>query len=197
MKNNEDDLSGLWLDAKSNLDGKIPNPDFLIARAEKNRHESFMSHVWTIVILATTLLAISAFFFQVVDFQEPLSRIGSVTMMLVLVTRILIEILSGYRLFSIDLSQPVLAATDSALKYHGLRKHIQGPVSLIIVLLYTVGFYMLTPEFSKHLSFPMLLLIDGSYIVGAVLLTWQIRRGIRREMEALEELVDTKMKMMS
>jgi hypothetical protein len=65
---------------------------------------------------------------------------------------------------------------------------IHGPVTISILLLYTIGFYMLTPEFSRYFSLPVMILIDVSYIAGAAIVGIAIRHGIAKEMTILNAI---------
>ena len=104
--------------------------------------------------------------------------------------RILIELFSIYLSTKIDLSAAAMKTNHDWLKFYQFRKRIHGPVTLIIIVLYTIGFYMLTPEFSLHFSFPVMILIDLSYIIGAIIFTWFIRNAIRKEMKYLAAVLD-------
>jgi uncharacterized membrane protein YqjE len=66
---------------------------------------------------------------------------------------------------------------------------MNGPVTVSIVILYSIGFYLLTPEFSLYFSTAMMVLIDLSYILAAVIFIWSIRKAVKKEMTILNEVI--------
>jgi len=61
---------------------------------------------------------------------------------------------------------------------------------MIIFGLYFVGFYMLTPEFSRYISMGWLIAMDVSALLVAAILIIFIRKGIRQELRDLEKMVE-------
>jgi hypothetical protein len=59
---------------------------------------------------------------------------------------------------------------------------MNGPVTVSIVILYSIGFYLLTPEFSLYFSTSMMVLIDLSYIIAAVIFISSIMKAVKKEM---------------
>ena len=135
-----------------------------------------------------TLVGISAYFNYVAKFNQTISHIGTGLMLGGLVLRIIIELFSIYLSANIDLSETAMKTNNASLTYFRFRKRINGPVTIAIIVLYTIGFYMLTPEFSLYFRTPLLIMIDLSYIVGAVIFTWFIRNAIKKEMNILNEV---------
>jgi hypothetical protein len=66
---------------------------------------------------------------------------------------------------------------------------INGSVTLVIIIFYSLGFYMLTPAFSQIFSRPVLVLIDLSYILIAFIFIGFVRKTIKKEMIILQEIV--------
>ena len=109
-----------------------------------------------------------------------------------LALRIVIELYSIYLSLHIDFSETTLKTNNASLAYFRFRKNINGPVTITIVVLYSIGFYMLTPEFSLYFSTPMLVMINLSYILAAVIFIFFIRKGIKKEMNNLNEILRIK-----
>ena len=192
MNGDLDDIKRSWQSAKTNLKAATGSVDTIISQAEKKKQRSVYFQYGNIAILAATLTMITAFFYFVAPVQDALSLVGKWLMIGGLAVRILIEFYSIFKSAQVDLADDALRSVDTTLNYYKFRKRIHGPVTFTIVALYTVGFYILTPEFSRYIELPWLILIDASYVVGAVFLVWQIRKGIRREMRSLEDMVALK-----
>ncbi len=195
MNDDLDDLKKTWQQAKQDMESQTQSTEQIIALAKRNMRSTLYFHYGNIAILTITLIALYFFFYHLIYLQEMLSKIGIALMLGGLVLRIAIEVFSVATSLKIDLSDHALKNTDDTLAFYRFRKNIHGPVTIAIVGMYTLGFYLLTPEFSKHLALGWMVLIDSSYVVGAVILIWQIRKGIRREMENLSEILSLKTEM--
>lgn len=189
MSEPNSELRQLWQAAKQTTKPSSSDAKALIVRARAHQKRTRNFHLSNIIILLTTMIGLIAFFYYVAPLQTLLSHVGIGLMLGGLLLRILIEGYSMMRGLRIDLSVNAQQATDDALAFHRLRKTIHGPFTIVIVLLYSIGFYLLTPEFSRYFTLPWMILIDGSYLVGATILIVLIRRGVRQEMTALSELV--------
>ena len=106
-----------------------------------------------------------------------------------LALRICIEILSIIRSGKIHVSDSAFKNTISTVSYYRFRKTIHGPVTFLIIAAYTIGFYLLMPEWSRHFPVSIMLLLCCSYPIGAIILIKLIRKGIRKEMDDLERLI--------
>lgn len=182
-----DRLKNQWDEAKSTSKVKPMDSSELIALAQKKMKGVVYSHYGNIIVLTLTLIMISSFFYYITPFQQLLSRIGVALMVGGLALRIAIEFYSIYRSKQIHLSDSTATTNDSSVKFYAYRKRIHGPITVSILIAYTVGFYMLTPEFSDYLTFNQVLLIDISYLVMAPILIYSIRKGIKDEIRLLEE----------
>lgn len=188
MNDKFDELKNLWETSRKDVVQSPTDVSGIITIAEKKKRSTIKTQALNILVLLITLAGIAAFFFYVARFNNALSHIGAGLMMGGLALRILIECYSIYLSAKIDLSQPSVKANDAFSKFYQFRKKIHGPVTITILVLYTIGFYMLTPEFSLYFSLPVLVLIDLSYVVAAVIFTLSIRNGIRKEMAYLDDI---------
>ena len=189
MSERSNDINQLWQDAKKAAQKSTLSTADLILQANKKKKLSQNFHVVNILILSIVLVGICAFFYYVANFQQTISHIGVGLMTGGLAVRIFIEFISMIIFKRIDLTDTASETNQKTMRFYAFRRRIHGPVTIIIVLAYTMGFFLLTPEFSLYFSTPMMVLIDGSYIIGAVILTWQIRKGIVNEIKTLNELV--------
>ena len=190
MTNQDDDLKDLWRSAKESVPKDSADINSVIGLAETKKSNTVRFQIINILILTATMVVIAAFFRYVAPLRELLSHIGITLMIGGLAARITIELYSIYLSSKVDLSETALKTTDQVFRFYRFRKVIHSPVTITIVALYTIGFYLLTPEFSRYFSLPMMALIDGSYVVGAIVLIWQIRKGIRKEMLDLKDIHD-------
>lgn len=183
------DLKILWQDARRH--GAKPSVDshHIISMAEKQKGNTVKVHVVNILVLAAVVVGLIAFFSYVAKFNFLISHVGEALMIISLIVRIIIELFSIYLSGKIDLSESAFKTNDAWLKFYKFRKRIHGPVTIIIVVLYTIGFYLLTPEFSLYFSKPMMILIDLSYIPAAAIYTYFIRMAIKKEMRFLDSLL--------
>ena len=184
-------LKDQWKDAKAS----VSKPDDatmeeFMKQAQKKKRNVLYAHYGNAAVLTVTLLMIGLFFYHITPFRDLISHIGVGLMMGGLLIRIIIELYSSQRSKLIQLTDQALTHVDQTVSFYQFRKKIHGPVTILIVALYTIGFYMLTPEFSKYLQLHWVILMDLSYVIGAIILVTQIRKGIRAEMKDLSELVE-------
>ena len=187
-----DELKNKWGQAKRAAIASSTPVEVLITKARKKKSSVINFHYGNIIILTLTFIGISLFFIYVAPFQDTLSRIGMFFMLGGLLLRIVVECFSTLKSKKVQLVNETAQTANDALAYYAFRKKIHGPFTIIIVVFYSLGFYMLSPEFSRYIAFQWMVLIHVSYVLGAIFLIWQIRKGIQNEMRSLEELVALK-----
>lgn len=189
MKDNFDEMKMMWNRARKALPGdENASVEDLIQRAHRHQRKSIASHDANIIILLITLGVIVYFFSYFLGMQAILSRLGLGMMYGGLIVRIGVEIYSRIYARRIDMSHTTLLHTEQNRKFYRFRRKIHGTFTLSIVVMYTLGFYLLTPEFTLYLDMHWVVLFDLSYVVIAILLVWQIRKGIKEEIGQLEEI---------
>ncbi len=190
MNHNIDEIQKLWQAEKSQKSRDAGgNAATLIKEARHRRAGSIRFQYGNVTVLALVLAGIFYFFSIYLGLSEALSLIGLFMMYGGLVLRIVVEIYSIVYAGRIDISKSSLVNTEKILAYYQFRRGIHGPVTLSIVGLYTVGFYMLIPEFLMYLSTFWVSMIGASYLLMAIFPFWQIRKGILEEIRQLEEIV--------
>ncbi len=190
MDNDFKEFQNEWNNNKNNIELSPNGINTLYDKIKKKEKANYFFYYGTIIILLATLIVISLFFYYVAPVKEILSRIGAGLMICGLIVRIGIEIISIGKAKRMNTIHNTLTATENTIRFHQFRKVIHSIVAPIIVGLYTIGFYMITPEFSLYISRWNLLLIDISYIVIAIILFFVIRKGIKKEMVILSEIMD-------
>ncbi|WP_370086452.1 hypothetical protein [Ekhidna sp.] len=184
-----DDLKNKWDSAKTNKSDRTSTTE-LIDLSKKKMRDAVKMHIGNIAILTITLIGISAFFMYVAPLQETLSHIGIALMLGGLFIRIMIECFSIYRSSKVDFSETAVATSKKTMSFYSYRKRIHGPVTIGILIAYTVGFYVLTPEFTNYLTTTQVVLMDASYLLAAAIFGFSIRKAIKDEMRILNELKD-------
>jgi hypothetical protein len=168
------------------------NFDVLYKEIQRAEKENYFFYYGTIMILLITLVVVSLFFSFVAPVQETISRIGVGLMVYGLLFRIIIEVISIYKAKQISHFDNTLTTTENTIKFHQFRKIIHQVIAPTIIGLYTIGFYLITPEFSLYIEFWNLVFIDLSYIVIGIILFLVIRKGVKKEMQKLEDIVRLK-----
>lgn len=192
MSSDLKELRSKWENSKNNIEPPTNSLDILYKKIKSKEKENYFFYYSTITTLLITLIIISLFFYYVAPVKETLSRIGAGLMVLGLVFRIFIEIISIYKAKQINNLDNTLKTTENTIKFHQFRKTIHKVIAPIIIGLYTIGFYILTPEFSLYIKFWNLVLIDISYVVIGIILFIVIKKGVKKEMQKLTEILKLK-----
>jgi hypothetical protein len=186
-----DPLIKQWKEGKETVK-PLERADEIIRKAKRKKKSVLDFHYGNIVVLSITLIVISVYFYFLTPFRETLSRIGVVLMLGGLLARIIIEVFSVIKSKKVQLMNDSSTATNDAISFYHFRKKIHGPVTICIIVLYVMGFFFLSPELSKYISRSGMVLINGSFVAGAVFLIWVIRKGIRKEISNLADLIEVK-----
>ncbi|MEQ8473452.1 MAG: hypothetical protein RIC35_19805 [Marinoscillum sp.] len=194
MEDKFDQLKDSWNKAKKGHSGKGDSAAML-STAIENHSKSKRAHLGNIIVLSLVVVGLTAFFYYLAPMQETLSRIGIGLMIGGLIVRILIESLSYRKAAQIDYSSNSKASAALARSFYNYRKRIHGPVTITIIVLYTIGFYALTPEFSKYFDTFWMWMIDGSYVIIAIVLFVGIRKGVMDEMKSLRQIQELEQSM--
>jgi len=179
-------LEDIWKKSKENLHTSDSNLNEIYKKIDTAKSENSKFYFGTIYVLLITLLVIISFFVFVAPVKDILSRLGASLMVVGLVARILIEVGSIVRLKRVQVYESTLETIDRAISFHKYRKMIHSVVMPIILVVYTIGYYMITPEFLMYLSLEMVVFYDVIYLIMIIFLFFQFRKGIRKEMKNLE-----------
>ena len=183
-------IENAWNNSKKNLKSSPESLQATYTQIQKNKKSHFMFYYGTIIILSVTLIGISCFFYFVAPVQQTLSRIGAGLMLIGLFVRIIIEIATVIRSKKVHVQNNSLEAINNAVSFYQFRTKVHYTIAPIIITLYTIGFYMITPEFLEYLSTKSVIFFDVLYLVLAVFLFVQIRKGVLKEMNILNETID-------
>ena len=93
------------------------------------------------------------------------------------------------------MSQSASASTIEALSFYTFRKKVHGPATITTVVLYVIGFYLLSPEFSKYIEMKWMIAMHVSFVFAAFVLVIQAKKGMAKEMKVLKSLIELKKEM--
>ncbi|MBL7770430.1 MAG: hypothetical protein JNK20_15730 [Flavipsychrobacter sp.] len=158
-------------------------------QAVAKRNASLFSQYITIVILSCTALLIYLFLIKWYPYSTVYGKTGVWLMFATLLVRILIEVFSIRKAHRIQTWLSAEAYTKATIRYRSFRKFIHGPVTISVVGIYLVGFYLLMPEFSRHAPLWLTILCCVSVPPGAFIMIQQIRKGIKKEMLILQDWI--------
>lgn len=160
----------------------------IIAKAEKHTKTLKQNHYWTVGIISATLLILLYYFFWINAHQWNALTLGLSIMIVMLLTRIALEIHSVKKLHSIKPDLSVLDYTDKVKSFYHWRKKIHYLLTPIIYVSYFVGFTLLLPTFKANFSsgFYLYCLISGYGFFLAF--GYFIIRQINKEMKILKLL---------
>ncbi|MEP2772175.1 MAG: hypothetical protein ABJH05_08500 [Fulvivirga sp.] len=194
MDNSIDKLKGQWKAAGSGSQPTKDTVEDIIKQSQHKMKKAINMHVGNIAILSLTLIGLSLFFYYLAPLQDALSHVGITLMLGGLLVRILIEIVSIAKSKKIDMSSSIEKTNRQYLGFHRYRKNIHGSITLGILFVYSVGYYLLMPEFANYFSRIMLIVLIFSYIPVFMIFGFFIRKSIRDEMKCLDELIDERSK---
>ncbi len=189
MKSNIDDIKEIWKSGQNSFEDSNTPVSEIILQAGQKKKKALKVQITNLVILILVLFGLGLFFKNVAPFNQLLSKVGVALMLGSLSIRIVLELYSIFLSRKIDISETALKTNTNAFTYHKLRKFIHGFVTISILVIYSVGFFMLTPEFSLYFNSKIMILIDLSFLVAALIVGLSIRSAIRKEMASLNEIL--------
>jgi hypothetical protein len=181
-----------WNKQKRSIPTSEVATSYLIKMAKKNKRKSQLAHLYTIIVLSSTLIVLIFFFINVAPFEQLLSHIGIAFMCGGLLLRIIMEIVSASKAAKISTAIDALNGTNQAVAFYQFRLKMHGTTTYVIVAAYIIGFYMLTPEFLLYLALKWVLIMDIGFVFIALVLFLTIRKGVLTELSVLKELSELK-----
>ncbi|MBX2878182.1 MAG: hypothetical protein KTR30_39040 [Saprospiraceae bacterium] len=181
------ELEQAWSDGQQKLAREQPTFADMQQTLEQRKSASRGFQYGTLAILLFTLLSLAAFFIYVAPVKQVLSRIGVFAMLGGLTIRVLLEVVSMIKLKKISTLSNSRENTNNTINFYAFRVKTQRLYSPIIIGIFTLGYYMITPEFLDNLSVNMVLFMDISYVFIAIVLIYVIRKGVQTELQNLRE----------
>ncbi|WP_027127271.1 hypothetical protein [Gelidibacter mesophilus] len=186
-------LKGNWDDLKNTTDTSSTYAIKAIEQKIKSKErENFFFYYGTIFILSITLIGIILFFIYVAPVKEIISKIGALLMIMGLVFRIVIETISITKAKQIKKLDNTLNNLENLRKFHQFRKVAHNIISPIILITYTIGFFIIVPEFSKYIDHLPLTLFCIAYFVAGIIIFYVIRKSVKKEMKKINKILKLK-----
>lgn len=188
MNNEIDEWKKLWQQGKTAIVPEKNSGDIQLKAVAKKR-SSLYAQYSTVGILTGTMITVYIFFIVLYPYQNLLSNIGIWIMIGSLAVRVAIELYSITRMKTIAIADSAVKNIEHTIKYYTMRKTIHGVITYTIVALYTIGFYLIMPEFSKHAPAYLSIFLCIFYPAGAAILITQIKKGIKKEIRDIADLI--------
>ena len=192
MSNDFQDLKAKWQSAKQSLPTTKTSSSDLIKDIDAKRKSGLRFQYGNMAILGATLVTLILVFVVFFPFNELMSRIAVALMVGGMAVRVAVEFISVQKSRSINMGATALEALQSSEAYLSFRKRVHGPVTISILVIYTVGYYAILPELSKYFDQRLIIFWAIIYVVGLIVFGTQVRKSIKKEIKELEEIVELK-----
>lgn len=192
MSNDFQDLKAKWQSAKQSQPITKSSSSDLIKDIDAKRKSGLRFQYGNIAILGATLVALILVFVVFFPFNELMSRIAVALMVGGMAVRVAVEFISVQKSKSINMGATALEALQSSEAYLSFRKRVHGPVTISILVIYTLGYYAILPELSKYFDQRLIIFWAVIYVVGLFVFGNQVRKSIKKEIKELEEIVALK-----
>ena len=190
-----DELQALWQSGRTSTTTNPSAEDAVVMRAHlrqlvrQPQRVSLQQQVATVLILAATAVILALFFRYASPLTDPLSAWGRGLMIGSLLGRIAVEIIGIGLGRRISLFDSAAAFARASRRYVRFRYRVHRYAVIATLALYSLGYYLLMPEYARYFSTQLLWLLIVSYAVIMGLVVWlAIRPGMARERAALAEL---------
>lgn len=161
----------------------------LIAQAQRVNRDSLRFQRGTLFILVSSFLMMSYFLLFYIGFRETLSHLGVGLMLSFFLLRIILEAYSLQRGKAKVYDRSAKDTLEQETNYLQLRLRIHGFFTYLTLGMYTLGFLLLLPEFSRHISSFWMAALVTSYFVPGIILTLLIRKNVQKELRQLRVVV--------
>jgi len=189
MNNDFNDIQKSWNAEKDSLSENETSLE-VIKKITEKKNENTKFHYGNVFVLLLTLVVICTFFIFIAPVQETLSRIGAGLMIGILVVRIVVEIYSVKQSHKLDPTQNTVGNLSKSVEYLRLRRRIHGVLTISLVVIYTIGLFMIFPEFLLYLGWIPLVVFYGMYLVSGIIIIVTLKKKIRQELIDIEETIE-------
>ncbi|MGX7668546.1 hypothetical protein [Flavobacterium pedocola] len=162
-----EDLQNVW-NQQSNPSTDQSASDY-VKKAEQHQNEIRSNHVWTIGIISITFLILVGYFVWIGIYRFNAFSLGLGIMMLMLLTRIALEVVSIRKFRNIKPDSTLLTYAAQLQQFYNWRKRIHFILTPIIYITYFIGFTILLPVFKENMSsgFYLYVVISGfAFFIG-------------------------------
>lgn len=181
-----------WNENKKRHQMDSPQIQSISSQMEKIAKENSHFYYNTLIILTITWTALIFFFSFVAPVNSTIGRTGVALMLISLMARIVAEIYSIRIEKKIVFLETTLSSLKSMIQFHQYRKWIHHILSPIIIVIYSVGFYLLTPEFLRSLPNLLVWGFDLIYVIIALILFFTLKKEVNKEIKHLQKVINLK-----
>jgi len=185
-------LQDLWEADKNNIPTSTKSSKEMISSITSKKQGITQFQYGNIFVLLLTLVVIVTFFIFIAPVQELLSRIGAGIMIIGLIIRIGIEFYSSKQAKKLDVTQNTLQNLNHSIAYLKTRKWIHKELTFSIIIAYTIGLFLIIPEFIKYLGLIPVIVFYGMYIISGIIIIVKLRPKIKQELIDIQEIIKTK-----
>jgi Ca2+/Na+ antiporter len=186
--NEFESLKAGWIDARTGMTPSLSATQ-LIERAQRTNRDSLRFQRGTLLILVVSFLMMGYLLLFYFGFRETLSHLGVGVMLGFFLLRIILEAYSIQKGRAKDYDTSATDTLDQERNYLKLRLRIHGFFTYLTLGMYTLGFLLLLPEFSRYISSFWMAAMVTSYFVPGIVLTLIIRRNVQKELRELRVVV--------
>ncbi len=161
-------------------------PDF---EPVKQQLSNLRKKQWiTQVILGITGIVLIAFFFYISAYNTNGPLLGMLLLIGVIVVRVFIEVRSQQKLRKINVLLSFTEFKEQLIAYYQKRKILAFRVIPILLIIYNIGFIIMSYYFYQYLSRGFFYYIVLSYVISFIVLFIFIRKQVLNELEILKKL---------
>ncbi|RZS93184.1 hypothetical protein [Aquimarina brevivitae] len=192
MDKDLEQLKKQWSSNKKEITTTSEAIEQQLQKLKAKKKSSAKFHYGNIVVLAATVVMLVLFFYFLAPVQHVLSRVGVGLMIGGLILRIIIEFVSVAKVKKINMADLAVQNLEQTRAFYNFRRVIHKPITIAIFAAYSIGFFMLMPEFSNYFEAWQLIVMNVSYIAIASVLIWIIRKDVKKELKNLSEIIAVK-----
>ena len=142
----------------------------------------------TQLILGSTIVILIVFFFYISAYKQNGPLIGMSLLIGVILVRVYIEMRSQQQLKKINVLLSFVEFKEQLIAYYQKRKKLAFRIIPILLIIYNIGFVIMSYYFYQYLSRGFFYYIVISYVVSFIILFFFIRKQVLKELEILENL---------
>ncbi|QHI37418.1 hypothetical protein IMCC3317_27970 [Kordia antarctica] len=182
------DIQNTW-QQQSKSEAPKTVPDFEPAKQKLKylRKKQQITHL----VLGSTVAILIVFFFYISAYKYNGPLLGMSLLIGVILTRVYIEIRSQQQLRKINVLLSFNEFKEQLIVYYQKRKTLAFKIVPVLLIIYNIGFVIMSYYFYQYLSRGFFYYIVVSYVVSFVILFFFIRKQVLKELEILENLQES------
>jgi hypothetical protein len=177
------DIQNTW---QQQLEATTTLPDFEPAK-QKLKYLRKKQQI-TQLILGSTVAILILFFFYIAAYKYIGPLLGMSLLIGVILVRVAIEIKSQQKLRKLNVLLTFVDFKEQLITYYQQRKKLAFKTIPVLLIVYNIGFVIMSYYFYQYLSRGFFYYIVISYIVSFVVLFYFIRKHVLEELQILKNL---------